>query len=257
MKFSLFKRNRPASEESQPSRPLSPALPDAADLHVDLRLAEQHPFRVELHDMNIQGAQIIVPFHVAPLQGEGEVVELIVKHIQDGWNVTTVAFVRSVEKISSDEVMIDIQFTNLGELYAQLDDALGRYFNRRSAARVRPELASDVKVKLAYGAHRVRGVAHDLSMSGLGATITLAQAVVFKGGERAEVTIDIPDCQPEFVGPCVIKHGYRQGPNVVLGVEFDLLAESPMRKRRNDYVKYIDRRYQAMEAWQQELSRPA
>lgn len=257
MKFSLFKRSRPEPEDDGRSRPLSPALPDAADLSVELRLAEQYPFKVELHDMNIQGAELIVPFHLAPLGGEGEVVELIVRHVRDGWTVTSVAFVRRIEKMGDASVFLELQFTNLGELYAQLDDALGRYFNRRSATRVKPELERGIKVKLAHGAHRVRGVAHDLSLTGAGVTLPLVQAAVFRGGERVEVTLDIPEAQPEFVGPGVVKHGYRLGQNVVLGVEFDLLADSSMRKRRGEYVRFVEERRAAMEAWQKHLSRPA
>lgn len=256
MKFSLFKRGRRDAEET-PESPLSgPALPDAADLHVMLRLDGQHPFKVDLHHMNIQGAEILVPFHLAP-QREGDVVELKVRHIKDCWSVTTVAFVRRVAKASDDTVMLELQFTNLGDLYAQLDDALGRYFNRRSATRVKPELENGIKVKLAYGSHRVRGVAHDLSLTGLGATVSLAEAVVFKGGELAQITLDIPECQPELVGPCVVKHGYRVGPSVVLGVEFDLLAESSMRRRRAEYVRFIEQRQAEFEKLQKELSRSA
>ncbi len=267
MKFSLFKRSSRQSSDSAPPPkpggrdesgiPLSSALPEAQDLTVMLQLEGQQPFRVDLHDMNIQGAEVILPFHLAPLGGEGEVVQLTVQHVSDGWLVTAIGCVRRLNKCGSAAVFLEIQFTQLGDLYAQLDDALGRYFNRRSATRVKPDLEVDVRVKLSYGPHRLRGIAHDLSLTGLGVTLPLVQAAVFKSGERVKATIDIPGISNEFEGPGVVKHGYRSGPNVVLGVEFDLLADSPMRKRRPEYVKFVEGRREAMEAWQHQLSRPA
>lgn len=264
MKFSLFKRssrqvppgpNAPGKDDT--AVPLSSALPEAQDLTVTLHLEGQQPFKVDLHDMNIQGAEIILPFHLAPLGGEGEVVQLTVEHRRDGWLVTAIGCVRRVEKCGSAKVLLELQFTQLGDLYAQLDDALGRYFNRRSAARVKPEIEMNVRVKLSYGHHRLRGVAHDLSLTGLGVVLPLVQAAVFRSGERVKATIDIPGIAPEFEGPGIVKHGYRSGENVVLGVEFDLLADSPMRNRRAEYLKYVEGRRDAIEAWQRQLSRPA
>lgn len=258
MRFSLFKRSGakdPGGDAGPAPQPLSPALPEAQDLRVRLQLEGQQPFQVDLHDMNIQGAELVVPFHLAPLGGEGELVELDVTHPKDGWQVRALGHVRRLDKVSDSDVLLEIQFTQLGDLYAQLDDALGRYFNRRSATRVKPELESNVRVKLSYGPHRLRGVAHDLSRTGVGVELPLVQAAVFRSGERVKVTLDVPGIAREFEGPGLVKHGYRNGPDVVLGVEFDLLADSPMRKRRAEYLAYVEGRREAMEAWQRSLSR--
>ena len=256
MKFSLFKRSQ-REDSTRVHEPLSTALPEAQDLQVYLYLEDQQPFQVDLHDMNIQGAEIVLPFHLAPLNGEGQPVELEVQHPIDGWNVRAVGRVRKLDKCGGANVLVEVQFTQLGDLYAQLDDALGRYFNRRSATRVKPDLDTNVHVKLSYGPHRLRGNAHDLSRTGLGVVLPLVQAAVFRSGERVKVTLDIPNAGQEFEGPGLVKHGYRSGPDVVLGVEFDLLADSPMRKRRSEYLKYVEERREAMEAWQRQLSRPA
>lgn len=256
MKFSLFKRSQ-RDEAAPVNQPLSTALPEAQDLEVRLHLENQQPILVDLHDMNIQGAELILPFHLAPLGGEGELVEVEVQHPRDGWNVRALGRVRRLNKCGGSNVLLEVQFTQLGELYAQLDDALGRYFNRRSAMRVKPDLDSNVRVKLSYGPHRLRGVAHDLSRTGVGVVLPLVQAAVFRSGERVKATLDVPDIEVEFEGPGIVKHGYRSGADVVLGVEFDLLADSPMRKRRAEYLKYVEQRREAIEAWQRQLSRPA
>lgn len=257
MKFSLFRRAKrhtsaPASKES--TRPQHAALPEAEDLQVQLMLEGHQPFQVDLYDMNIQGAEIVLPFHLAPLGGEGEVVELDIYHPGDGWRVRAVGRVRRLDQWDDATVLIEIQFSQLGDLYAQLDDALGRYFNRRSAARVKPDIDSVVRVKIAYGPHRVRGEAQDLSRTGLGVMLPLVQAAIFRSGERVLVYIDVPGVKETFEGPGIIKHGYRSGPDVVLGVEFDLLADSPMKKRRAEFLKYVEKRREEIEAWQMRLT---
>ena len=255
MMLNLFKRGRRGPDEAPGSSLASPALPDAADLHVTLRAGGEPPFRVRLERMSIQGANIVLPFHLAPL--DGSVAELEIRHIKDHWTVTTAALAREARKASSDSVRVELQFTNLGGLYAQLDDALGRYFNRRAATRITPRFPAEVKVKLAHGAHRARGTAHDLSLTGIGATVSLAEAFPFKGSELAELTLDIPGYQPELVGPVFVKHVHRAGPRAVLGVEFDLLADSPLRARRAEYVRFLKERLSEFERLQRRLSRTA
>lgn len=257
MKFSLFRRAKrhssaPAPKES--TRPQHAALPEAEDLQVQLILEGHQPFKVDLYDMNIQGAEIVLPFHLAPLGGEGEVVELDIYHPQDGWRVRAIGRVRKLDQWDDAMVLIEVQFSQLGDLYAQLDDALGRYFNRRSATRVKPDIDSVVRVKIAYGPHRVRGEAQDISRTGLGVTLPLVQAAIFRSGERVTIHVDVPGVKVPFEGPAVIKHGYRSGPDVVLGIEFDLLADSPMKKRRAEFLRYVETRREEIEAWQLRLT---
>ncbi|MEM7517665.1 MAG: PilZ domain-containing protein [Planctomycetota bacterium] len=257
MKFSLFrrvKRDAGAKAQNESPRNQHPALPEADDLEVHLQLTDQQPFKVDLYDMNIQGAEIRLPFHLAPLGGEGELVELDIHHPRDGWRVRAVGRVRKLEKWDDATVLVEVQFSNLGDLYAQLDDALGRYFNRRSAARIKPDIDSVVRVKLAYGPHRVRGAAQDLSRTGLGIVLPLVQAAIFRSGERVKIYLDVPGTKEPFEGVGVVKHGYRSGEDVVLGVEFDLLADSPMKKRRNEFLGYIEQRREEIEAWQLRLT---
>lgn len=257
MKFSLFKRaKRPdsAPEAQETTRPQHAALPEAEELQVQLTLEGHQPFRVDLYDMNIQGAEIVLPFHLAPLGGEGDVVELLVHHPRDGWSVRAIGRIRKMDQWDDAMVLVEIQFSQLGDLYAQLDDALGRYFNRRSAMRVKPEIDSVVRVKLAFGPHRLRGEAQDISRTGLGVSLPLVQAAVFRSGERVTVYVDIPGCKTTFEGPGIVKHGYRSGPDVILGVEFDLLADSPMKKRRAEFLRYVEERREAIEAWQLRLT---
>ncbi|MEM6674896.1 MAG: PilZ domain-containing protein [Planctomycetota bacterium] len=262
MKFSLFKRSNGDGqpEDRHPEPPperLHDSIPEAEELQVNLCVEGEPPILVELIDMNIQGAQVVVPFHQAPLGSEGAAVILDVSHPDDGWRVRATAQVQKITKCDEQFVSMEVQFTRLGELYAQLDDALGRYFNRRSARRVKPDIDTKVSVRLAYGPHRVRGEAHDLSRSGIGVVAPLVQASIFRSGERVRIFIDLPGNKEEFEALGVIKHGYRNGEEVLLGIEYDLLSDTPMRERRGEYLEYVEERREAIEAWQRSLSRGA
>ena len=86
MMSSLFKRARRGRNEAPQSSAASPALPDAADLHVTLRTGVEPPVCVHLHRMSIRGADIVLPFQLAPM--DGSVAELEIRHIKDRWTVT-------------------------------------------------------------------------------------------------------------------------------------------------------------------------
>jgi len=259
MKFSLFKKSRRAGAVKcgNEGERLHNAIPEAEELEVHLCMEEQPPVLVDLRDMNIQGAQVVLPFHVAPLGGEGRAVVLDVHHPKDQWRVQATAQVSKLTKWDEQLVLMGLQFTRLGELYAQLDDALGRYFNRRSAKRVKPDVDTKVRVRVAYGPHRVRGEAHDLSRTGISVVAPLVQAAIFRAGERVRVFIELPGHEEEFEVLGVVKHGFRNGEEVLLGIEFDLLSDSPMRDRRGEYLDYVEQRREAIEAWQRQLSRGA
>lgn len=262
MKFSLFKRSSskgstvPAPNQVT-KRPVHPALPGAEELEVELVLGDGQGMLVDLYDMNIQGAEVRIPFHMAPQANENSAVDLKISHPEDCWTVRAKGVIRKVERWDDASVLLMVQFAALGDLYAQLDDALGRYFNRRSATRVHPHMDERVPVKIAYQSHRLRGLAQDVSRTGLGVMMPLVQAAVFKSGERVTVWFELPGVKGEFETPATVKHGYRQGEEVLLGIEFDLLADSPMRTRRSEFAQYIDERRAQMEAWQQGLSRSA
>jgi len=201
--------------------------------------------QVELFDMNIHGARILVPFQFAPGGLSDAPVAMDIEHKSGAWRVRVHAQMTQLNHWSDHEVMLELDFIRLGELYAQLDNALGRYFNRRGSDRVTPDEDARVGVRLAYGPHRVRGLASDLSSGGVCTRAPLVQAAVFHMGERIKAYISLPGSAEEIEVPGVVKHRYRHGEDVHLGVEFDLTVPSPMTERRTEYLKYIERRRKA------------
>lgn len=243
MKLNLFGRftRKPRKGPLVKRLPLSETLPAVNDLRVHLERDDVDPFPVKLHDLSIRGAQVIAGFELAPLE-EGSTATLDIHHPIDGWRVRCTSEVRSVVADGGTEVLLDLQFVRMGELFSQLDDALGRFFNRRTDDRVLPSTEGEVHVKIARERHRLRGIAHDLSPTGVGVRLPLAQAAILRGGAAVHVVVDIPELGEALECPATVRHGYRDGSDVVLGVEYDLEAESPMRERRAEYMEYIDER---------------
>jgi c-di-GMP-binding flagellar brake protein YcgR len=56
-------------------------------------------------------------------------------------------------------------------LYSQLDNAMGRYFNRRRLGRVHPDTGKTIEVKISDGAGQFTGKLYDLSTEGVGITL--------------------------------------------------------------------------------------
>ncbi|MEZ6018307.1 MAG: PilZ domain-containing protein [Planctomycetota bacterium] len=262
--FSLFRRNRDAAqaaaEAADPTEEQRlfhhSQVPDAADLSAHLSIGDDGlPVQVDLIDMNIQGAGVRMPFHVAPSEANDQLVELVVAHAQDGWRVTSLARVTRVAKFDEQHVHVGLKFVNLGDLYAQLDDALGRYFNRRGDLRVQPEPSATVGVKISYLHHRLRGIAHDVSRTGVGVRMTLVQAATFKTGEIVQLRLDVPTIKTPLEAPAYVRHGYRINDDVVLGMEFDLEKRCSLRDQQKAFHAYIEANERRMLDLQQKLTR--
>jgi len=263
--FSLFRRSRakpdPAAEagETEETRLFHHSrVPDAEDLSAYITLGDEGAaLPVELLDMNIQGAGLRMPFHVAPSEGYEQLVELTVSHVHDGWRVSSPARVTRVKKHDDAHVHVGLQFVNLGDLYAQLDDALGRYFNRRSTLRVQPIDGQGVNVRISYKHHRLRGTAHDLSRTGLGVRLTLVQAATFGTGELVTLVFDIPGFKAPIETLANVRHGYRLQEDVVLGMEYASTKTCSLTAQRKAYNAFLDRREGEMNALQEKLYRTA
>ncbi|MDC3307234.1 PilZ domain-containing protein [bacterium] len=251
MRFNLFRflrLNRDADPDSALTSPDSEAEqqnPVARELVLRATIDGAPVDGLELFDMNIRGARVLVPFQFAPTEIADQAVALDVEHETGNWTIRVHARMIQLNHWGDDRVMLELEFTRVGELYAQLDNALGRYFNRRDSDRVAPAEHERVGVRIAYGPHRVRGLASDLSSTGLCARAPLVQAAVFQLGEHVKAFISLPGRDEEIEVAGVVKHGYRKSEDVFLGIEFDLSAPCAMTSRRTEYLKYIEQRRKA------------
>ncbi len=246
--FRFFRSNRDPDTNSTAERTDEQPSPVARELALRGTIDGNPIDQIELFDMNIRGARVLIPFQLAPTEAGDQAVALDVEHETGNWSVRVHARVVQLHNWSDERVMLELEFTRVGELYAQLDNALGRYFNRRDSDRVTPSDNERVGVRIAYGHHRVRGLASDLSSTGLCTRAPLVQAAVFQLGEHIKAYISLPGKDEEIEVGGVVKHGYRTGEDVYLGIEFDLSAPCSMAEHRTDYLRYIEQRRKASSA---------
>lgn len=242
-------RTAPAAEP--PAETVNPA---AAEVALELSIDGAPAAPARLFDLDIRGARVLVPFHLAPGTATEQDAVLDLSHEAEGWSVRAHAVVRRLERWDDRTVIVEVEFDRVGDLYAQLDDALGRYFDRRLSGRVTPGPGERVGVRLALGRHRVRGGASDLSTTGLCVRSPLAQAATLRHGDRVRVRVGLPGVEAEVEAPGFVRHARRAGEDVLVGIEFDLSRSAEPVRGRTEYLRYIGHRW-ALEAVARSVSR--
>ena len=149
-------------------------------LNLDSTLDRQLEGRLD--DLCIQGANVRVSRDAVPYLHVDQVIAARIEHIKEGWSVTSPCMVRSIETTARFYVKVGIEFINSGDLYSQLDDQLGKYFNRRETDRVRVG-AGNLGLRLSRKAMRLQATVHDLSELGIGAWVDHVQAVRLNVGD--------------------------------------------------------------------------
>ncbi|HPF14072.1 MAG: PilZ domain-containing protein [Planctomycetes bacterium] len=138
-----------------------------------------------LDDLCIQGANVRVSRDAVPYLHIDQVIAARIEHIKEGWSVTSPCMVRSIETTARFYVKVGIEFINSGDLYSQLDDQLGKYFNRRENDRIRVG-AGNLGLRLSRKAMRLQASVHDLSEMGIGAWVDHVQAVKLGVGDTLQ-----------------------------------------------------------------------
>lgn len=178
-----------------------------------------------LDDLCIQGANIRVSREVVPYLHEEQVVAARIEHPREGWSVTSPCMVRSIEDTSGFYVRVGVEFINSGDLYSQLDDHLGKYFNRRTKDRIRTT-PDRFGLRLSRKAMRLNATVHDLSELGIGAWVDHVQANRLEKGDTLKFRLDQKMGEQRFVqGRLVVARKESHGAQDFIGLHF-LQAEA-------------------------------
>lgn len=253
----LFRRKRKKKdlEESQEAsrRRLYRAPVDPQVVRATIAREGQEAVRAGLVDLSLEGAGIAVPLHLDPEFATDEVVDLELRHQTDGWVIETPARIECRRAGGGVDIVYGVHFLSPGSLYAQLENTLGRYFNRRRHHRVRPDLDADIAVRLRQGGQRPRGVAHDLSKSGMCVALDLVAATAVTVDEPLEVSFQLPGSAAVHEGPARVVAKRRLALREFVSLDFDLEAEGGIVEHFTDLVRFVERRAAQMEAFSADL----
>jgi hypothetical protein len=244
MFFGRRKRSRPGDRRSlYRSRVLNP---EQLTAHV---VTPSRGFvSVEVVDMSIRGVGLRVPFEHDPELSAGDLVEVQIACDKEGWTISTPAQARQRHQPDERHIQYGFEFVNTGDLYAQLEDALGRYFNRRRSPRVRPADDAQPKVRLHCGTHRTTGTLNDLSVLGMSVIVPHVAAAQLEVGDEVELSFTLPEGRGPLEGSGFVRHRRRMGPNDLVGIEFDLSRASSLSDGGRELATYVDDRLAATNA---------
>lgn len=251
--FSVFRRQRPATAVvHDPLRlPVREREAMAAWLEVD----GEEPAPAELVDLSVAGASVRVPFAHDPLLGVDDVARLRIESAAGAWSIASAVQVYGRERDGDAAFRYGLDFVGEGDLFAQLDSAAGRWFNRRRHPRARPELDHELPVKLAYKHYRTAGTIADISESGMCAVVDTMSAAPFREGEAIRLSFELPGVKRPFETEGTLRGQRRQRGKAYVGIEFELDGPAGLGRRHGKLVDYVERRLSAMAAFGRELCR--
>jgi hypothetical protein len=117
-------------------------------------------------------------------------------------------------------VRVGLEFINSGDLYSQLDDQLGKYFNRRTKDRVRPA-PDQFSLRLSRKGIRLPASVHDLSELGMGIWVDHVQAVRVQIGDTLKFHLSHTRGDKRFVqGRLVVARKESHGAKDYIGLRF-------------------------------------
>lgn len=222
-------------------------------------LPPDHPLRMQLVRANGEVIDVL-PVDVTA-RGAGfrtwpdvefakdEVFEVVVASETDGWNVCTPAIIRHREN-DGDAVDWGLEFVNLGNLYGQWDNALGRYLNRRKQVRVAPELDRKIPIDIRKGDLTTTGVLHDLSPKGLGVAVRHSEAKGIEREDAIQVSFRLPRSRRHLTGTVEIRQIRNVGAQSFLGGEFDLSDPAGFAAHTRQISAYCEKRAKALSDWE-------
>lgn len=251
--FSVFRRRGPAAAEIHD--PLRLPVREREALAAWIVVEGEDAAPVELLELSVAGATVRVPFAWDPHLRIDDVGVLRIESAAGTWAIQSAAQVHERRRDGENAFRYGLDFVGEGDLFAQLESAAGRWFNRRRHARARPELDHELTVQLAYKHYRSTGTISDISESGLCVVVDSMSAAPFRDGEPIQVSFELPGVKRPFEGVGVLRGQRRQRGRAYVGIEFDLDARTGLGKRHDKLAEYVEKRLAAMAAFGRALCR--
>jgi c-di-GMP-binding flagellar brake protein YcgR len=245
--FYRKRHNIPYSEKRSQERV---NLPDAECLVIQIQLPEGEVIHGELIDLTIGGAGIRVPIEFGTMRAE-DLAQLLIAHPLDGWEVNTPVRLSRTTPDGPDHILFGLQFINEGNLFAQLENAMARYFNRRQNSRVTPELDEQVPISLKWGPHRIHARATDISRDGVGLSVDLVSAMNFEVDIAVQAKIEFPGERNPIEIEATIRRIQRMEDRVFLGLQFEMDPETNSYQGAEVVTAYVKQRKEEQQEWEE------
>ena len=191
-----------------------------------------------LVDLCIQGASVRVSRREIPALEENHVIGLRIRHPKEGWEIVTPAMVRLISRTESNAARVGLEFVNPGQLYAQLQDELGRYFNRRTALRVRPQ-GDQPELRIKVKGTRISAQVFDVSVVGVGCWVDTVLAAGLQQGDEVSFSLALPGVQKPIEGQGFVARLVPQGRVNFVGLQFKAQSSAPGKSTYSEMDDYV------------------
>lgn len=199
-------------------------------LVVQVESSIREPVQGRLVDLSIQGVSVVLMLHAFPAMTEGEIVGVRIEHVRDEWGIATPGLVRVIGFEGGRWVRVGLEFVNPGNLFAQLENDRGEYFNRRREGRV--SVDGEVEATIKQKGTKVRAKINDLSVCGIGGWVDHVGGATLRTHEPVQLTLRLPDELGTVEGAAELVYKARNGAQDRVGVSFDLAEWSEEDRER-------------------------
>ena len=232
-------------------------LPDAEELVVEMDLEDgQTPvIPGDLHDMHVNGGSVTIPIDLAEKLSPGIIVQLTVAHPGHAWTVTTPACVMHTYPEGAGQTRVGFAFMNMGNLYAQLDNAMVRYFNRRRGTRFFTALDKSFQATCIHKSQSITGRVHDLSRTGMAFVVDKPMVSGLTDGSNMSVSFYLPESDQEISGAGRVVSARDLGEHTFFGVDFDVDDAEGFGAHQEIISKYVLERRHLTEDYERALER--
>jgi hypothetical protein len=232
-------------------------LPDAQDLVIEIDLEDgQTPvIPGDLHDMHVNGGSVTIPLDLATELTPGVIVQLTVAHPVHNWTVSTPACVMHTYPEGAGQTRIGFAFMNMGDLYAQLDNAMVRYFNRRRGTRFFTALDQSFEAECTFEGATFSGRIHDLSRVGMAFIVDKQTGTPLTENCDVAISFTLPDEDQAISGEGRIVSARDLGDHTFYGVDFDTDEVGGFGTHQEAISKYVLERRHLTEDYEQALER--
>lgn len=206
-------------------------------------------FQGDFRDISVQGVGAAFRLGNDPGLSEDDVVEVAIKCGMRS-EISTPARTVYGQIENDGRVRYGFQFVNEGNLYSQLDNFYARLFNRRGSPRVRPALEHSVVVNVGWRSNSLDAILCDISATGAGVTMTIADAYQLQGIDRLRLRFELPGVREAFEGEARVEKRKQSGARAWMGVSFDFDAGGSLSELTGELAAFVDRRVDEMAGWE-------
>ena len=203
----------------------------------------------EIVDVSGSGASLRIAIEKDPALSRGDVIELSVA-LPGRPPVKTPGEVVFCEQDGDRHLRYGFRYTNIGNLYSQLDEQYARLFNRRGSRRAAATLEQRIPIRLTWSGFLIDTKIHDISEGGIGVLLSRAEASQLRGADRVRASFKIDPRAEPLEGALQIVYLEARKGDVLLGLRFAFEEPDGFGRHAGTILAFVNDRNERLAGWE-------